>query len=231
MGAASIQGSGSLTAVSCPSVSLCVAVDGQGNTPTSTEPTGGAAAWSARQIGGLPAAPLFFGQESGSPPGFAGGSCPSASLCVAAGTEFFGGLAFEGSPPSRPIPRAARRPGPASPSVPGWTRRPACPAQPYPSALSAGLEVTSSPRPIQPVAKPPGQRSHLGQARAASRASHAHRQRSASRLTTMVRLSARNARRVAQAPGRASPSTFRPAPPARCATPSRSSPTTTAARE
>lgn len=55
-------------AVSCPSVSLCVAVDDSGNVVTSTDPTGGAATWRAARIdNGLP---------------LSGVSCGSADLCV-----------------------------------------------------------------------------------------------------------------------------------------------------
>jgi hypothetical protein len=58
-----------LSAVSCPSASLCVAVDRSGNALTATNPTAGLAGWS-----GTPADP---GHE------LTGVSCPSASLCVA----------------------------------------------------------------------------------------------------------------------------------------------------
>ena len=66
------------TAVSCPSVSLCVAVDSAdnslGDAVTSSEPTGGAVAWNANQID----------KQSG----LTGVSCPTVSLCVA--TDFYG---------------------------------------------------------------------------------------------------------------------------------------------
>jgi hypothetical protein len=55
--------------VSCPSASLCVVVDGRGNAVTSTDPTGGASAWTVRNVDGS----NMLG----------GVSCPSASLCVA----------------------------------------------------------------------------------------------------------------------------------------------------
>jgi hypothetical protein len=57
------------TAVSCPSVSFCAAVNAGGNVVTSTSPAGGAAAWTAADINGT-------GK-------LAGISCPSAALCVA----------------------------------------------------------------------------------------------------------------------------------------------------
>jgi hypothetical protein len=63
-----------LTSVSCPSASLCVATDEDGNVLTSTNPTGGAGAWSApisvdagRVIDQI--------------------SCPSTTLCVAVDGE------------------------------------------------------------------------------------------------------------------------------------------------
>jgi adhesin/invasin len=57
-----------LDAVSCASASFCAAVDSSGNVLTSTDPTGGAAAWTSASI------------DSN---GLTGVSCPSASLCVA----------------------------------------------------------------------------------------------------------------------------------------------------
>jgi hypothetical protein len=55
--------------VSCPSVSLCVAVDNHGNILTTTEPTGGAGAWTSVNV-----------TETA---GFIALTCPSTSLCVA----------------------------------------------------------------------------------------------------------------------------------------------------
>jgi hypothetical protein len=60
-----------LSSVSCPSQALCIAVDGVGNAVTSTDPAGGAGAWTVRNIDGS----NMLG----------GVSCPSASLCVAVG--------------------------------------------------------------------------------------------------------------------------------------------------
>lgn len=55
--------------ISCPSVSLCVAMDEQGTVLSSTDPTGGAGAWSLASVD----------------PGHAitGVSCPTESLCLA----------------------------------------------------------------------------------------------------------------------------------------------------
>jgi hypothetical protein len=56
-------------AVSCPSVSLCVAVDDAGNVLTSTDPASGTAPWKPAQIDG--------GSH------LSGVSCPTITLCVA----------------------------------------------------------------------------------------------------------------------------------------------------
>jgi len=58
----------SLAGVSCPTPSLCVAVDGGGNVLSSTDPTGGASAWTSSNVVAT---------------AIRGVSCPSASLCVA----------------------------------------------------------------------------------------------------------------------------------------------------
>jgi hypothetical protein len=99
--------------VSCPSVSLCVAVDGSGNVLTSTDPTGGRADWSITSVtpgewlaavscptvqfcvavSGLGRVVVSNDPLGGSgawqaatiaPRGLTGISCPSASFCVAA---------------------------------------------------------------------------------------------------------------------------------------------------
>jgi hypothetical protein len=63
-------GSISLTAMSCPSAMLCVAVDLNGNVLTSSDPTGPASTWHAK-LGVFP-----------SGLGIAGIDCPSTTLCV-----------------------------------------------------------------------------------------------------------------------------------------------------
>jgi len=63
----------SFNAISCPSTSLCVALDTAGYVFWSTEPSGGAAAWRSAKIGGE------YGLKAV--------SCPSTSLCVAVGIE------------------------------------------------------------------------------------------------------------------------------------------------
>jgi Bacterial Ig-like domain len=60
-----------INGVSCPSVTLCAAVDESGTILTSTNPTAGTSAWSFAPVGNL-----VFTQ-------FSGLSCPSSSLCVA----------------------------------------------------------------------------------------------------------------------------------------------------
>jgi hypothetical protein len=69
--AADAPGDGSIAAVSCPSTSLCVAVDVAGNVMTSTSPDDGAQAWSFAHVNGARLTDV---------------SCPSASLCVAVDT-------------------------------------------------------------------------------------------------------------------------------------------------
>jgi len=58
-----------LDGVSCPTSSLCVAVDTSGNVVTSANPTGGATAWTVTNVDGANSVKAV--------------SCPSASLCVA----------------------------------------------------------------------------------------------------------------------------------------------------
>jgi hypothetical protein len=65
-----VDSSNDLTAVSCASASLCVAGETGGNVVTSSNPTGGAGAWSVAHAGASGTA-------------INGVSCPSVSLCVA----------------------------------------------------------------------------------------------------------------------------------------------------
>jgi hypothetical protein len=58
-----------LQGISCPSTSLCVAVDASGNTISSTAPAGGAGAWSLNAIDGFNALEAI--------------SCPSRFMCAA----------------------------------------------------------------------------------------------------------------------------------------------------
>ena len=61
-------------AVSCPSASFCVTVDGGGQILTTSDPGGGPAAWTKRTIPGPFGSPID---------GFDAVSCASASMCVA----------------------------------------------------------------------------------------------------------------------------------------------------
>jgi hypothetical protein len=69
----SIDGSNRIDSLSCPSTTLCVAGDAFGNVLTSTNPAGGAGAWSSSTV-----------DEGDFLLGF---SCPSTSLCVGAGYD------------------------------------------------------------------------------------------------------------------------------------------------
>lgn len=68
-----------LSGISCPTVSLCVAVDLEGNVLTSTDPAqGGGARWTLKNV-------LGRGFSGGYFHSFEGISCPSTSLCVGVG--------------------------------------------------------------------------------------------------------------------------------------------------
>jgi hypothetical protein len=70
-----VDGKHPLNAVTCPSVSLCVATDGEGNIVASTDPSGGASHWTTTHVDG---------NKFGLYPVLA---CPSVSLCVASDGE------------------------------------------------------------------------------------------------------------------------------------------------
>ncbi len=74
--------------VACPSASLCVAVDSDGNVVTSTSPTGGPSAWKVTTI------------DSSWDSGLTGVSCPSTSLCVA--VDDFGDIFTSSNPGASP---------------------------------------------------------------------------------------------------------------------------------
>jgi hypothetical protein len=67
-----VSGMHEIVSVSCPSTSLCVAVDDDGDVMTSTNPAGGASAWTVADIDGTDQINSL--------------SCPSTSLCVAVDT-------------------------------------------------------------------------------------------------------------------------------------------------
>jgi hypothetical protein len=122
----------SFRGVSCPSSELCVAV---GATPggsgkvvfTSTNPTGGAAAWSGTTL------------ESGSSvPAFSAVSCPSVSFCVAVG----GGEVFTST---NPTGGAAAWSGPLQVDTHPLTAV-SCPSESFCAAVDeAGDELTALP--------------------------------------------------------------------------------------
>ena len=74
----SIDSSGNLTSVSCPTASLCVAVDQSGNAYTFIDPEN---TWTATLITGITGGPI---DTNG---GLVSVSCPSVSFCVAVGSD------------------------------------------------------------------------------------------------------------------------------------------------
>jgi hypothetical protein len=68
-------GPAGLLGIDCPSVALCVAVDGgtPGNAVSTTHPTGAATGWKLTAVGGV----------------LTSIACPSSSLCVAAGNQHY----------------------------------------------------------------------------------------------------------------------------------------------
>jgi hypothetical protein len=71
---AAIDHPNSLTGISCPSTTLCVAVDSTGNVVVSTNPLGGV--WTSRSVNP---------STTDTPGGFNAVSCPSTSFCIAVG--------------------------------------------------------------------------------------------------------------------------------------------------
>jgi hypothetical protein len=76
-----------LNGIDCPSISFCVAVDGNGNVVTSTNPTGGRSAWSFANVDGTTQLSSV--------------SCPALNLCVAA-TNFGGNVLTSTDPAGGP---------------------------------------------------------------------------------------------------------------------------------
>ena len=75
--------------MSCPTASLCVAVDLFGNTLTSTNPTGGASSWTLHKV-------TSYG--NGEVEGITAVGCPTTGLCFAS----FAGVPYESKDPSSP---------------------------------------------------------------------------------------------------------------------------------
>jgi hypothetical protein len=81
---AHVDGANSVSAVSCPSVLLCVAVENAGNSVVSSDPAGGSSAWTVHQSDDESYYECeHYGPYPCPPPPLVGVSCPSVSLCVA----------------------------------------------------------------------------------------------------------------------------------------------------
>jgi hypothetical protein len=73
-----------ITAISCPSVSLCVAVDSGQNVVTSTDPAGGSGTWTVTHVDTAVGPECGkYGPGQDCTLGMDGVSCPSVFLCVA----------------------------------------------------------------------------------------------------------------------------------------------------
>jgi hypothetical protein len=100
----------SVKGMSCPSATACAGVDNNADVLTSTDPTGGPAAWSFENV--LPAPSAKTGSPDGN--GMFGISCPTASLCLAVGTDskiIASSNPFERDTAKVPIRGSKRRPG------------------------------------------------------------------------------------------------------------------------
>jgi hypothetical protein len=125
-----VDASNSLYGVTCSSSVFCVAMDTGGNVVTSSNPTGGAAAWTL-----TPVEASYY---------LTGVSCPSSVLCVAVdsgGNVVIGrasGGAASQAPPRSPAPRS-----PAAQSLPN-SPGPRYPANPPQVAPSIGVTGSSA---------------------------------------------------------------------------------------
>ncbi len=81
-----------ITGVSCPTTTLCVAVDSTGQVFHSIKPLDGASAWSK------PSRVDTATQAGGAYAGFSGISCPTAKLCVAVDNAANGQVAYTTTP-------------------------------------------------------------------------------------------------------------------------------------
>lgn len=81
-----------ITGVSCPTTTLCVAVDSTGQVFHSVKPLDGASAWSK------PSRVDTATQAGGAYAGFSGISCPTAKLCVAVDNAANGQVAYTTTP-------------------------------------------------------------------------------------------------------------------------------------
>jgi hypothetical protein len=98
-----------ITAISCPTVSRCVAVDNNGDVAVSTNPTNSSGSWSARNL-------MPFTADGGGLPlnAFFGVSCPSIGFCAAVGSR---GKVFTSDDPFTTAPTGHGR-GPRAPRRP-----------------------------------------------------------------------------------------------------------------
>jgi hypothetical protein len=88
-------GSVLMRGISCPSTSLCVAVDAVGDAFVSTDPTGGQTAWTPIHID-ADRTQDCTGTGLACQPPLVGISCPSTALCAA--VDFSGNVLFTGAP-------------------------------------------------------------------------------------------------------------------------------------
>ena len=77
--------------ISCPSEQLCVAVGQEGQVAGSTDPTGGASAWTVSNLNSINASNNYQ---------LTSVSCASVALCVAAGSDGTGGIVFVSTDPT-----------------------------------------------------------------------------------------------------------------------------------
>jgi len=89
-----------ITDVDCPAPTRCVAIDNNADVLTSTDPTGGAATWTIQNLLPYP----HVENESTTPNGMFGVSCPAATFCAIAGTN---GQIFTSTNPFEPPPASA----------------------------------------------------------------------------------------------------------------------------
>jgi hypothetical protein len=104
-----------VTGVSCPTASACLGVDNNGSVFTSTDPTGGSAAWHAENLVPFEASP---GEAQFVHNALFGASCASTSLCALVGSDSriftstspFGAAGSPGGPGTGKDPRAHHAP-------------------------------------------------------------------------------------------------------------------------
>jgi hypothetical protein len=130
--ASCLQPRGALYAVSCATESLCVAVGYEGSVYASTDPSGGASAWSVTDVNEGPGAAHLTAV-----------SCPSVSLCVAVSGGYAGtpGRVFTSTAPASGLWQATQLGG--SPDLRGVSC--ATPSLCVAVAKGGGIFVSSDP--------------------------------------------------------------------------------------